>query len=45
MTHTYQLQGMTCESCEKKVKSALLKVEKVSAVKVSKDNILNKIYR
>lgn len=38
MTHTYQLTGMTCGSCETKVKSALLSVNNVTAVEVSKDN-------
>jgi copper chaperone CopZ len=38
MTHTYQLTGMTCGSCEAKVKSALLMVEHVTKVDVSKDN-------
>ena len=37
MTHTYQLTGMTCSSCEAKVKSALLMLENVSDVTVSKD--------
>ncbi|GGD48119.1 hypothetical protein GCM10011514_10140 [Emticicia aquatilis] len=37
MTHTYQLTGMTCGSCEAKVKSALLMVENVTNVDVSKD--------
>jgi copper chaperone CopZ len=38
MTHTYQLTGMTCGSCEAKVKSALLTLRNVSSVEVSKDN-------
>lgn len=38
MTHTYQVTGMTCGSCEAKVKSALLMVENVSSVEVSKEN-------
>ncbi|WMN11621.1 heavy-metal-associated domain-containing protein [Marivirga salinae] len=38
MTHTYQITGMTCGSCETKVKSALKNVNNVSAVEVSKDN-------
>lgn len=38
MTHTYQVTGMTCGSCEAKVKSALLMVENVSNVEVSKEN-------
>ena len=37
MTHTYNLTGMTCASCEAKVKSALLMVENVTNVEVSKD--------
>jgi copper chaperone CopZ len=37
MKHTYNLTGMTCTSCEAKVKSALLMVENVTAVEVSKD--------
>lgn len=38
MTHTYQITGMTCESCESKVKSALLSVENVIYVDVSKED-------
>ncbi|WP_310555413.1 MauE/DoxX family redox-associated membrane protein [Flavobacterium sp.] len=37
MTHTYKLTGMTCSSCEAKVKSALLTIENVTNVAVSKD--------
>lgn len=37
MVHTYQVTGMTCGSCEAKVKSALLMVENVTNVEVSKD--------
>jgi copper chaperone CopZ len=37
MTHTYQLLGMTCSSCEAKVKSNLLIVPDISAVEVSKE--------
>jgi len=37
MTHTYQLTGMTCSSCEAKVKSSLLMLPNVTAVEVSKD--------
>jgi len=37
MTHTYQLTGMTCGSCENKVKSNLLVLPDVTAVEVSKD--------
>jgi copper chaperone CopZ len=38
MTHTYQLTGMTCGSCEAKVKSALLMVANVTDVVVSKND-------
>jgi Cu2+-exporting ATPase len=37
MVHKYQVTGMTCGGCEAKVKSALLKVENVTNVEVSKD--------
>jgi copper chaperone CopZ len=37
MVHTYQVTGMTCSSCEAKVKSSLLMVENVVSVEVSKD--------
>lgn len=37
MVHQYQITGMTCSSCEAKVKSALLIVEHVTAVEVSKE--------
>ena len=37
MTHNYQVTGMTCSSCEAKVKSALLTIDNVTAVEVSKD--------
>lgn len=37
MTHKYQLTGMTCSSCEAKVKSALMTIENVTAVEVAKD--------
>lgn len=37
MTHHYQLTGMTCSSCEAKVKSKLLSVPDVLSVEVSKD--------
>lgn len=37
MTHTYKLTGMTCESCETKVKSALIMIENVTDIQVSKD--------
>lgn len=40
MTHTYKITGMTCSSCEAKVKSALLMVENITNVEVSqKDNL------
>lgn len=35
MVHTYHITGMTCSSCEAKVKSALLMVNNVTAVEVS----------
>ncbi len=38
MTHIYQVTGMTCSSCEAKVKSALMSIENVTAVEVSKEN-------
>ena len=38
MTHTYHVTGMTCGSCEAKVKSALLSVKNVTSVDVTKDN-------
>lgn len=36
MTHTYTLTGMTCSSCEAKVKSSLLNLPHVQAVEVSR---------
>ena len=36
MTHKYQVTGMTCSSCEAKVKSALMTIENVTEVVVSK---------
>ena len=36
MTHKYQITGMTCGSCEAKVKSALMTIENVTEVVVSK---------
>ncbi|MEX2485145.1 MAG: cation transporter [Brumimicrobium sp.] len=36
MTHTYQITGMTCGSCEAKVKSALLSISNVTSADVSK---------
>jgi copper chaperone CopZ len=38
MTHTYQVTGMTCTSCEAKVKNNLMSVENVTAVEVSKED-------
>lgn len=40
MVHTYQVTGMTCSSCESKVKSSLLMVENVVNVDVSKDAVM-----
>ena len=37
MTHTYKLTGMTCSSCEAKVKSSLLLLPGVTNVEVSKE--------
>ena len=37
MTHTYLISGMTCSSCEAKVKSALFSVPDVTDVAVSKE--------
>ena len=37
MVHKYQVTGMTCTSCEAKVKSSLLMVENVVSIEVSKD--------
>ena len=37
MTHTYKLTGMTCSSCEAKVKSSLLMLPNVTEVEVSKE--------
>lgn len=37
MTHKYQVIGMTCSSCESKVKTALLILENVTAVEISKE--------
>lgn len=36
MTHTYKVTGMTCESCEAKVKGLLEKVKDVTTVKVNR---------
>ena len=38
MTHTYKVTGMTCSSCEAKVKSSLLVLPGVTEVEVSKEN-------
>lgn len=38
MTHAYKLTGMTCSSCEAKVKSSLLMLPGVTEVEVSKEN-------
>ena len=37
MTHTYQVTGMTCSGCEKKVDTDLSAVNSVTGVKVSKE--------
>ena len=37
MVHEYQITGMTCSSCEAKVKSKLLSIPFVTEVEVSKD--------
>lgn len=37
MTHKYKVTGMTCSSCEAKVKSSLLSLSNVSSADVSKD--------
>lgn len=37
MTHTYKVTGMTCGSCEAKVKSTLLMLPNVTEVEVSKE--------
>ena len=38
MTHTYQITGMTCESCEEKVKGFLFSIPNITAVAVSKED-------
>lgn len=38
MTHTYKVTGLTCGSCEAKVKSSLLLLPSVLDVEVSKEN-------
>lgn len=40
MKHTYKITGMTCASCEEKVKNLLLQVKNVTSVTVSKDTEL-----
>ena len=40
MKHTYKITGMTCASCEEKVKNSLLQVKDVTSVTVSKDTEL-----
>lgn len=40
MKHTYKITGMTCSSCEEKVRSSLLQVENITSVTVSKDTEL-----
>jgi len=37
MTHTYKVTGMTCGSCEAKVKSSLIMLPNVTEVEVSKE--------
>ncbi|MFN0082611.1 MAG: heavy-metal-associated domain-containing protein [Ferruginibacter sp.] len=37
MTHTYKVTGMTCGSCEAKVKGSLLMLPNITEVQVSKD--------
>lgn len=37
MTHTYQITGMTCPTCESKVRSGLLQVQGITGVDVSKE--------
>lgn len=39
MVHKYQVTGMTCSSCEAKVKSSLLLLDNVVSVEVSKMKI------
>jgi copper chaperone CopZ len=38
MTHTYKVTGMTCGSCEAKVKSSLLQLPDITEVEISKEN-------
>lgn len=37
MTHTYSLSGMTCSSCEAKVKASLLKLPEITKVTATKE--------
>jgi copper chaperone CopZ len=37
MVHTYNIAGMTCDSCEAKVKGSLLVLPEISSVEVSKE--------
>ena len=37
MTHTYKITGMTCSSCDAKVKSNLLSLPNINSVEVSRD--------
>lgn len=37
MTHTYQITGMTCSTCEAKVKSSLLSLSDITSADVSKE--------
>lgn len=37
MVHTYHIAGMTCESCEAKVKGSLLTIPEISSVEVSRE--------
>lgn len=43
MTHTYKITGMTCSSCEAKVKNALFTMTDVTNVEVSKDTNTGRI--
>jgi len=38
MKHTYEVTGMTCASCESKVKSSFLKLPDITAAEVSKED-------
>lgn len=37
MKHKYQITGMTCESCESKVRKSLLNIDNITDVEVSKE--------